>query len=272
MAARDGDGRGALVPAKVRDWQSFQARLRPQLAAFDRLGVRYRIPEVEGLDSDVLSMEPGMQLSLRPPLAKAVIHYTLDGTAPDQRSPVYRDPINLSLTPAGTIVSARPYVGDLAGPISSARFRLAKLEPAANVGPTRPGLKRRYVRGDFGSVDALDRTPPTRTDVASRIAIPSYVHGDAYGLTFDGYLTVPADGIYTFALSADDGSTLWIGGRSIVSTQVPGENLGRIALKAGRHQAALLYFQNGGSAELHLTVSRNGEPPHEIPASWWSHS
>ena len=41
-----------------RDWDGFAARLGPQLAALGRMNVNYRVPEVLGLDGDVLTLAP----------------------------------------------------------------------------------------------------------------------------------------------------------------------------------------------------------------------
>ena len=43
------------------------------------------------------------------------------------------------------------------------------------------------------------------------VSIPEEVKGNI-GLVLTGYLEVPADGIYTFALLSDDGSTLMLDG------------------------------------------------------------
>lgn len=259
---------------RARSWNSFRARLAPQLATFDRLGVNYRIPEVEDLDHDRLSLEPSASLQLRTLLPGATIRYTLDGTNPGPQSPAYRGPIALPLSAAGTPVTARPFVGSRAGPVTSARYRLARLQPALAASPgTRRGLKRRYFEAAVETLAALGRVPAARSDVAAKIAIPSYARAEQFGLIFEGYLRVPANGIYTFGLQSDDGSDLWIGGEHVINRdgpQSPGESRGEVALARGLHPVILRYFQGGGASALRLMVSYNGEAPREVPTFWWS--
>ena len=70
------------------------------------------------------------------------------------------------------------------------------------------------------------------------MAIPDSVSGNI-GLIITGYIEVPADGIYTFALLSDDGSYLKLDGNMVVDNDKehsPREVIGQHAMKKGLHQ------------------------------------
>jgi len=265
-------------PQAARDWAGFQQRLPAQLATLDRFDVNYRVPSVEGLESDVLSLQDSAPLKLRTALLGAVIRYTLDGSEPNALSPRYDGPIQLPLTDAGTVVSARAYTtSGRASPMASARYRRAQLQsPAAVVvKKLQPGLRQRYIEGDVANVADLDTQPVAREDIATGVGIPVRARELSFGLLYDGYLRVPQDGIYRFTLHSDDGSVLRIGDEVVVDRdgpRSPGDTAGSVALAAGLHPVSLRYFQGGGGRALRLTYSFNGQPATDVPAAWWSHT
>src|SRR5688500_8388768 len=254
-------------PRVARDWNGFQQRMGAQLPALDRLKVGYRIPDVQGLEADVLSLQPKATLSLSTPVPGATIRYTTDGTEPTAQSPQYTGPVELALVPAGTQVNARAFLADgRASVIASANFRRATLRPAAKVDARmlQPGLERTYHEGSVLEVAGLAKLPVVRTDIAATVAIPAQARAEAFGLRFAGYLRVPADGVYRFALASDDGAVLRIDGETVVDRdgpRSPGESYGSMALAAGLHRVELDYFQGGGGRGLRLNYSRNGEEP-----------
>ena len=266
------------APAAARDWDGFQQRMGAQLPALDRLKVAYRIPEVRGLEADVLSLQPTATLALSTPVPGATIRYTTDGSEPTAQSPQYTGPVELALSPAGTQVSARAFLADgRASVASSADFRQATLQPAtqADARALQPGLQRRYVEGSVLKVAELQALPVLRTDATTDIAIPEQARAEAFGLRFDGYLRVPADAIYRFALDSDDGSVLRIDGETVIDRdggRSPGESFGSTALAAGLHRIELDYFQGGGGRSLQLKMGRGGEAPKPMTAGMFSHA
>ena len=70
-------------------------------------------------------------------------------------------------------------------------------------------------------------------------------------------MRVPADGVWTFRLTSDDGSRLWIGDQLLVDGDGPhaaAERSGPAALRAGWHPIRVDYFQAGGGKALSLRV------------------
>jgi len=113
---------------------------------------------------------------------------------------------------------------------------------------------------DFDSLKPEDRgtLPAGLFDIA---AAPS-LRPDHFGYVFTGFLKVPADGDYTFALDSDDGSRLTLGGATVVEHDgIHGEGSPRVAtvrLAAGRVPLRLDYFQGAQGKGLTVTWSGPG--------------
>jgi hexosaminidase len=265
-------------PRETRDWNGFQSRMGAQLTALDRLHVGYRIPEVQGLEADVLSLESTATLNLSTPIRGATIRYTTDGSEPTAQSLQYTAPVVLPLTPAATQINARAFLADgRASVVTSARFQQATLQPASKADSRKlqPGLSRRYYEGSVDAVAGLDELPVVRSDVTPVIAVPDSARAEAFGLRFDGYLRVPSDAVYRFILDSDDGAVLYIDDAAVVDRdgpRSPGESYGSAALAAGLHRVSLRYFQGGGGRALRLRYSLDGQDRGDVPDSWWSHA
>ena len=91
------------------------------------------------------------------------------------------------------------------------------------------------------------------------LRLPEGVKGNI-GLIIRGYIDIPADGVYTFALMSDDGSWLKIDGNMVVDNdreQSPHEEVCQQALRKGLHRVEVRYFDhNGGLLRLKVTDSK----------------
>jgi hexosaminidase len=261
-------------PREKREWRSFEQRLPYALRTLDRLKVNYRLPHVLGLDADVLTLDANVPVTLSVPIAAAEIRYTLDGTDPTRTSARYTGPIAVAATTEGVKVTARAFTKDgKASPPRAATFRRTTYREAERVSNTGPGLLKRYFAASVRSAKGADSLSALRTTVTTNIARGEEDTAEQYALRFDGYLTVPSDGLYEFSLSSDDGSTLEIGGSLVVDNDGfhgTEERTGMIALRAGAHPMIVRFFQGGGGAELILKVRRPGEAWQAVPASWLS--
>ena len=76
---------------------------------------------------------------------------------------------------------------------------------------------------------------------------------DHFAYLFSGYIDVPEEGIWSFALKSDDGSALWIDGVCVVDNDGIhdlAEAEGTIPLMKGLHPYKLVYFDDEGGQEL----------------------
>jgi len=136
------------------------------------------------------------------------IRYTLDGTDPGPDSPRYQGPLTLRET---TRVKARafrpglvmmPWTADntQATVMTWTTFeRQAPLEPV-EVAAARPGLAWEYLEGRWAQLflDA-ERLPAAKKGVsAGWLDVSMRTTEGAFAVRCQGYLRVPADGVYTF--------------------------------------------------------------------------
>ena len=265
-------------PRESRDWETFRRRLPSALGALDRAGVNYRIPHVEGLETDRLTLTDHFTLALRTIRPDAVIRYTTDGSDPRADAPGYRDVLKLPVTPEGVRVTARAFLPNgRASPARAATFRRAQLRSAAaDTSGLLPGLRATYAEFPtrVRSVRALDSVPLARDTVIDAITLSGTERPEWFGWTFTGYLRVPRSGIYTFTLTSDDGSTLAIGNTVVVDFDgYHGEQdrSGQIALAAGHHPISIRYFQATGGAALGARLAVDDEPLPRLPPDWLFH-
>jgi hexosaminidase len=266
----------AWSPALTRDWSGFMARLPAQLSRLEALGVNFRIPQPAGLEEDRLTLSDRLIVELGNPLPAGEVRYTLDGSDPEPESPLYRKPLNLKLDEGGTTVSARVYLpGGKGGPIARARLARTSLRPAQDVGglQLRPGLEFAYAEGPFESAREVSDAPAIRRGRTPRVQLTGEERPEDFGLRLDGYLQVPDDELYTFELTSDDGSQLYV--KNILIIDHDGWHgatgkIGAVALASGHHRLSVLFFQSGGGRDLALRVRRGDGPFEAVPDEWFS--
>jgi len=239
-------------------------------------GVRFRVPEVRGLEVDRLTLEDTLVLELTAPVA-GTIHYTLDGTEPTPTSPVAEGPLRLVPPPEGLEVAARVVLSDgRASTVRRARVRRGRLQRPVPVPASErlPGLRATIRIGATASVDSLPELAPGFTVAVPRVTLPEEAPDTAFGLVLRGYVRVPRTGVYTFYLTSDDGSMLRVGTEWVVrhdGLHVMWTRGGEVALRRGWHPIEVRYFQAGGRRGLRLEVEGPGVSRREVPAPWLAH-
>eukprot|EP00899_Mesostigma_viride_P025002 jgi/Mesvir1/5687/Mv15702-RA.1 len=143
------------------------------------------------------------------------------------------------------------------------------------------GLLGEYYSGLQGSkIPSLDEQTPSFVRVEQQLdfgqrgdyqlweGLP-YKFADEYAARFSGYLFLPEDGNYTFYLSSDDGSRLWLNGLEIIdndgnhgNVEVASEPLD---LTSGFFQLEVRYFDHGGWQYLTLSYEGPSTPKQVIP-------
>ena len=77
------------------------------------------------------------------------------------------------------------------------------------------GLDYRCYEGVWERLPDFEKYQPAKTGVAKNFDLNVRTRDAAVGLEFKGFITIPADGVYTFHLSSDDGSRLFVGDASL---------------------------------------------------------
>lgn len=257
-------------PAAKPELDEFYRQLVPQFKRMDIMGVNYRIPDLQGFYK-VNAFIDDATVNLTCPLPGTEIRYTTDGSMPTKKSSLYNGSLKIKETTDFAFRTFRPD----GSPSDVARTRYVKAPYAEAVtapASLQPGLKAVWhnFRGNL-CVD-IDAAPVRGEYVVESVSIPEEVKGDI-GLVITGYLEVPADGIYTFALLSDDGSTLMLDGELLGDNDgahSPVEIIVQKALKAGLHPMEVRYFDcNGGVLQMEL-VNDKGEKT-VLPKEWLKH-
>jgi len=213
------------------------------------------------------------RVTLTTPVPGAKIHYTLNGTEPTEQSSAYDEPLRLTAT---ATVKARAFAEGLDDRfVASATFRRLTLREPLEVTGTRPGLRCRYFEGEWDRLPDFGPLTSLRTDTMLQPGIPKFARPEHFGLEFTGYFQAPAEGLYTFTLTSDDGSALYLGDEKVVDNDGrhgETEEEGAVALKAGRHPIRIVYFQGVGDRMLEFRYAGPGIPPAIVPAEAFSHT
>lgn len=200
------------------------------------------------------------------------LRYTLDGTKPTAASPVAKGPVRVAQT---STVTAQSFRGSRAvSAPTSAMFVAATPRPPVKTEQTTPGLRFEYAEGNFDLAPDFDKIKAAAQGVAPRFEITSAKANDKYAFRFRGYVSIPADGVYTFSVLSDDGSNLWIGSDKVVGNDGPhssAEKSGSVALAKGLHPITVTYFEKTGGAELKVLMKGPGLKKQEIQAAVLSH-
>lgn len=252
-------------PKEGKSWGEFQVRLRHALARLDALDVHYEIPTpIATLDANLFKEKATVAFEM-PEVEGAEIRYTTDGSEPAASSRLYRGPFDVTST---TNIRAAVVRGKNVS--SSIRVSYVKLTPA-----TIPSGFTAHVRlGKFSTVAQMLKAP-----VSKSVAVDSFSLGvagatgvdDSYGISFEGAITIPTDGVYTFSTRSDDGSMLTIGGAVVVDNDgLHGAVMksGRVFLPAGRYPIRVDFFEAGGAESLEVTVKSPDGKMGPLDAGW----
>lgn len=256
---------------KPMDETTFYQKATPHFLRFNYQKVNYRIPNLKGFYDRNACIETDT-LTLISSIPNIKIRYTTDGSMPDQNSMSYEKPLLVNATTNYLFRTFRP--DGTPCDVTSTSF---VCEPYSKACPSpnqlKGGLEALWYdfRGD--SCSQITTVPLKGKYIIEQVSIPSKVKGNI-GLVITGFIDIPKDDIYTFAICSDDGSIMTIDGTPILlndGPHSPKEYIGQAALSKGLHPVEIRYFDhNGGVLELYL-IDQNGEKV-EIPKEWFKHS
>lgn len=175
----------------------------------------------------------------------AVVRYTLDGSEPTEQSLLYENPFDLDKT---TQVKAKGFKeGFRPSKTLSILATKAELKAALPVHPTQNGTSYKYFEGLYHKVADVEKSPLLESGIMPQPSIKGAKQEDHFGYIFEGLISVPEDGVYTFQTRSDDGSVLYIDGKVVVNNDgshaaIPAT--GMVALKKGFHAYKLYYFED----------------------------
>lgn len=197
------------------------------------------------------------------------IRYTENGSMPNEKSTLYTEPLVLTGT---TTLKARTFWPDgSASAVSEKTYPKVALQAAEQVNGLQAGLLYAYYEDEeeeWWVLPDFDELTPVSTGIATKCSLKPARRSEWFGLTFEGYLRIPEDGVYTFYTNSDDGSKLFIGPSLVVDNDYDHpmvEKRGQIALEAGTHPLVVTFFQGAGGKGLEVSYEGPGMPKGELP-------
>lgn len=174
-------------------------------------------------------------VTMAPSEEDARVHYTMDGREPTRSAPIYDRPVRVY---DDAHLRAKSISGDRPTTSAFAVYERISWTPAWADRPDDavPGLRYAvYEADDWDEGVELEALNPVRVGMASGVdfGIRSGEGNDA--VVFEGWLSVPSDGVYSFYLRDDVRSRLDIGGRTVTQGRPPRAEPGRVALRQGLH-------------------------------------
>ncbi|MDO4210193.1 MAG: family 20 glycosylhydrolase [Bacteroidales bacterium] len=293
LARQDCTLEGLKEPFEAPVWddahlRDFHRRLDRHYSYLKAEGIPYHLPELKGMYNVNAFLEE-TDLSVTCADASSRIYYSTDGSYTLDKMQPLPSEIRLNLdgsteligtlhvkesmdvtfrqvTSDGTpteIVQTRfqkdsftdalGWVGTFDADGTFKQTESATLLPPPN--PFKPGLKTVWHEFSGGDCRLIKDAPVNAEYECENVCIPVGVKGNI-GLITTGYISLPEDGIYTFALFCDDGSDLVIDNIMVVDNnreQYPRELICQKALCEGLHPMTLRYFDhNGGLLRLRV--------------------
>jgi len=250
-----------------KNFADFKRRLAANLPMLDRQNVNYRIPEPEGLQNVVTDRE--RTLITLSPIAGMRVHYTIDGSTPDERSPQYSQPIEIMLADSSSatlktiVINA---VGRKSVVYTATIVRGAMLEPAT-VGETKPGVTYSLVvpKADL-SPDPAVKMGETRSIFLNQFEKQIDLK-QLFGVQYDGYLKVAQDGVYELQVDSTWDATLVLGDKMVINEAGTKDRKMRsviVPLRTGLHKISLRYNHRGGDAHFRFRVGIKGQGLRQI--------
>lgn len=135
--------------------------------------------------------------------------------------------------------------------------------------PYKSGLHYRYYHGNWDVLPDFNSLPPVKMGISEGLTVSASIRqqNDYFGFVWEGYLYVPANGLYTFELVSDDGSKMFIDTGYDASLTPFIDNNGLHAaqsrtasrqLSKGFHKVAFCFFEKTGDELMQLYWSKQG--------------
>lgn len=200
------------------------------------------------------------------------VRYTVDGSEPTASSPIFRN--TFTVTGTTTVRAASFLNARRVSAIVSTTITKVAPEPATSVEKVQRGLNLVTFEGSYDKLPDFESLSANSLDavVSQGVELPVDSNGkprENVGMLYRGYLNVPADGVYRFELTSDDGSKLWIDQKVVVDNDglhTSETKSGSVALAKGWHRIALGWFNASGGADLSLRWGKVGTYLHGLAA------
>ncbi len=162
-----------------------------------------------------------------------------------------------------------------------------RIPDAAFTDDTKPGfltngLNYKYYEGSWTTLPDFTALTPVQTGQSATVDISKRPAGknDNFAFVWEGYITIPTEGTYTFETISDDGSKLYFNSKYVPSAIATVNNDGLHAAtsakatvsiaKAGTYPISITFFENTGDQKMEVYWSGRFFPRQLIPAEVFS--
>lgn len=120
-----------------------------------------------------------------------------------------------------------------------------------------------YETGPLSALPDFSTLTPVKSGIVNTFTLDPRQRDDDFAFRYTGTISVATAGAYTFYLSSDDGSRLFINNSLVVNydgLHGAGEQSGVINLPAGTHDIRVEYFERAGGQSLTVQYAGPGVP------------
>lgn len=216
-------------------------------------------PFISPRDTLALSGD-SIYVNLKTDYPEAIIHFTLDGSEPNKNSSIFREPF---LVATNTNIRAKTFHLKTS-PSMETFSQINFIDPNIN------GLNYHYYQAAWTKLPDFNKYKSLSQGSVFQFRLENInPKADEFGIVYFGSIVIKEEGRYTFYISSNDGSKLFINDKLIVNHDglhgADEEKHGDIRLEKGVYPIKLDYFQAGGGMFLKVSYSGPGIAKCEIP-------
>ncbi len=211
--------------------------------------------------SDTVISDRNQTVQLKSNTEGATIHYTLDGSIPNGKSPVYTQPLNVEKTTTVKAIATKSGLPSSAVSITELEFFDAQMN----------GWNYKYYEGEWKMLPDFSKEKMLGSGISKGLMFDSInKREDFWGIVFSSNLLIDQEGEYTIYTTSDDGSRVLIDGKQVAiinGTHGPETGIGSITLTKGYHKIVVEYFEAIGGQSLDLAIQLKGGNRKSLPIS-----
>lgn len=208
-------------------------------------------------------------VELRHNYPKLEVRYTIDGTDPDNNSPIYVAPVEITRT---SVLKARFFdkQGFARSRVYSKTYEKLQLVESASVNRSKlkEGLHFEILEGEFQVLPDFKKNKAQRSGIAQNFEVKE-LSGleDHYAIRFHGFIDIEETAVYTITTISDDGSALIIQDRKVVDndgSHSKRARSGKVYLEKGLHSIEILYFEDYAGERLDVMLAPADRPAEHV--------
>ena len=217
-------------------------------------------------------MAGGMSMPFEVEDPTGKVFYTSDNTMPSSTSEKYTKPVVIRQPYVMTAATLLPY-GFWSTPAICTTTVHDILKNSVPDHSPKKGITYAVYEGTWRKLPDFTKLKALEKGISDTISRNLTQRKDTFGILFSGYISIPADGMYLFDLSSDDGSILFVDGLEFINLD-GNHGLMRKSfaapLQKGFHRFELKYYDNTGNETLKLKVKKAGPDKWlDLPDAFW---